>query len=159
MQGIEVEKLPFSELDHIGVAVRDMDRAIEYYQNLGIGPFTESSKRTVIDRTMHGKPAGDVKQVVRFAQIGPIRFELIQPVSGEFTSQEALDRRGEGINHLGFFVDDLDKEVDELVGKGFKVVSSGKFVGGGGFAYLDTDKVGGVLFELIQRSTNPSTRS
>jgi len=61
-----------------------------------------------------------------------------------------LETKGEGINHLGFLVDDIDREVAKLVKKGFKVISSGKFLTGGGFAYFDTGKVGGILFELIQ---------
>ena len=150
MEKIGIEESPFSKVAQIGVIVRDMDKAIEYYQSLGIGPF-EPLKTTSTDRKAYGKPAPDVKNLVRVAQMGQVQFELVQPVSGESVQKEFLEGRGEGINHLGFFVDDLDKEVAKLVEKGFKVISSGKLVGGGGFAYLDTDKVGGIMFELIQR--------
>ena len=69
---------------------------------------------------------------------------------------EFLEKHGEGVNHLGFLVDDLDAETAKLVGKGFRVISSGKTLSGGAFAYLDTDKVGGIVFELIQQSSSPA---
>ena len=152
-QKIGAEKLPFSKVDQVGVIVRDMDKAIEYYEALGIGPF-KSLDVTAIDRKVYGKPADDVKNLVRVAQMGQVEFELVQPVSGESVQKKSLKDRGEGIDHLGFFVDNIDEEVANLVKKGFKVISSGKLVGGGGFAFLDTDKVGGVFFELIQRPLN-----
>ena len=61
-----------------------------------------------------------------------------------------MKSKGEGINHLGFFVDDLAKETAKLEVKGFRVLYSAKFVTGGGFAYFDTDKVGGIISELVQ---------
>ena len=149
MSKTRTEKLPFSKIDQVGVMVRDMDKALDYYQSLGIGPF-EGSDATAINRVVYGKPADDVKNLARMAKMGQVQFELLQPISGQSVQREFLDRHGEGINHLGFFVDDLDKEVAKLEKKGFKVISSGKYVDGGGFAYFDTDKVGGVLFELVQ---------
>ena len=85
------------------------------------------------------------------AQLGDIRIELIQPVEGESPSKEFLDNKGEGINHICFSVDDLEKEAAKLAKKGFKVVSSVKFVNGGGNVYFDTGKVGGVLPALLQQ--------
>ena len=58
--------------------------------------------------------------------------------------------RGEGINHLGFFIDDVDKEVAKLVEKGAELIQIGKFERGGGFAFFDTRKFGHFLIELIQ---------
>ena len=149
MEKTGAEKLPFSKVDQVGIIVRDMDEAVEYYQSLGIGPF-EALNASATDRKVYGRPADDVKNEVKIAQAGGVQLELVYPASGESIQKEFLDTKGEGINHLGFFVDDIDKEVAKLVEKGFKVISSGKFVGGGGFAYFDTGKVGGVLFELIQ---------
>ncbi len=143
------EKLPFSRVDQIGVLVRDMDKAVEYYESLGMGPF-ESLNVKATDRKVYGKPADDVKNLAKVARRGRLHFELIQPISGQSVQKEFLERHGEGINHLGFFVDDIEKEKAKLEKKGFKAISEGKFVGGGGFAYFDTHKVGGVMFELIQ---------
>jgi len=148
MEKTSIEKLPFLRIDHVGVVVKDMDRAIEYYSSLGIGPF-EPLRVTVTERKVWGKRVENIKLKVRVTQMGPVQFELIEPVEGESIQKEFLESKGEGINHLGFFVDDIDKEVAKLVKKGFKVISSGRWLGGG-FAYFDTDKVGGVQTELIQ---------
>ena len=149
MEKIRAEKLPFSKVDQVGVIVRDIDKAIEYYQALGIGPF-ESLDIPKIEVKVYGRTADDVKNLVSVAQMGRVQFELLQPISGESVQKEFLETKGEGINHLAFFIDDIDKETSKMIGKGFKVISSGKFVGGGGFAYFDTDKVGSIIFELIQ---------
>ena len=149
MEKILPEKSPFTRVAHIGVVVRDMDKAIAYYQSLGIGPFQPLDVKS-IERKVYGKIAPDVQNLSMVAQMGPIQFELIQPVSGESVQKEFLEKCGEGINHLGFIVDNLDKEVTKLIKKGFKVISSGKFKGGGGFAYFNTDKIGGVIMELVQ---------
>ena len=144
-------KSPFTNVGQVGVIVRDMEKAVEYYSSLGIGPF-KTLNVSRYDRRVYGKPMGDDhKNLLLVAQMGPIELELIQPVSGDSVQKQFLETKGEGINHLGFFVDDLEKEVAKLVRKGFKVINSVKYVGGGGVAYLDTDRIGGVCFELIQR--------
>lgn len=143
------EKFPFSRIDQVGVVVRDLEQAVKYYSSLGIGPFEPLDLKR-IERSVHGKPAEDVRNRSRVARMGSVQFELLQPVSGESVQKEFLEKRGEGINHLGFLVDDLDKEVNRLTAKGFTVISSVRYSGGGGVAYLDTDRIGGVLFELIQ---------
>ena len=132
-----------------GVVVEDLDRAVKYYSSLGIGPF-QPLDLTRIERTVYGKPAKGLRNRSRVAQMGSVQLELLQPVSGESVQKEFLDKRGEGINHLGFLVDDLEKEVDRLTAMGFTVISSVTYAGGGGVAYLDTDRIGGVVFELIQ---------
>ena len=69
----------------------------------------------------------------------------------ESLSRRTLEAKGGGINHLSFFVDDIDKETAKLVEKGFKVIASGRYEAGGGFTYFDTDQVRDVIFALIQR--------
>ena len=149
MEKSEAQKSSSLQIGQVGVVVRDIDKAVEYYSSFGIGPF-EPLNVSIIEREVYGKPAEDVKNIVKVAQVGKVDLELVQPAAGESIQKEFLERHGEGINHLGFFVDDLNQEVAKLVEKGFKVIMSAKFIGGGGFAYLDTDKVGGVQFELIQ---------
>lgn len=144
------EKLPFSKVDHVGIVVRDMDKAIEYYQSLGIGPF-KSLNLIVSERKIRGRTVGNVSNKIRLCQIGSIQLELLQPVEGESIQKEFLETRGEGVDHLGFFVNDIDREVAKLVKAGFKVITSVDFLNGGGVVYLDTGKVGGVLFELCYR--------
>ena len=152
MDKIELEKSPLSNINHVGVVVRDMDKAIEHYQSLGIGPFERLRKVTQVQIKVLGKPIklDDIKLRVRIARTGQVGFELIQPVAGESPWKEFLETKGEGINHLCFLVDDIDKETAKLEEKGFKVLWSSRFKNGGGAAYFDTAQVGGVILELIQ---------
>ena len=91
MEKSGVEKLPFSKVAHVGVIVRDMDKAVEYYQALGIGPF-ESLNVTAVDRKVYGKPADNVKDKLRIAQMGRVQFELVQPVSGDSVPKKFLEK-------------------------------------------------------------------
>ncbi len=151
MDNAPKRKSPFSTVYQVGVVVRDMDQAVRYYEALGIGPF-ESPKGTapILERQVYGKPAPDVKNRISTAQMGPVELELVQPISGKSVQGEFLEKHGEGVNHLGFLVDQLDLEVARLLEKGFRVISRGKLADGQAFAYLDTDKIGGVVFELVQ---------
>lgn len=144
--------MPFSSIDQIGITVRDLDRAVKYYESLGIGPFKSLERITPVERIVRGKLVTDVKNKMMFARAGPIQLELIQPIEGDSIQKEFLETMGEGVNHFGFFVDDIEKETANLVKKGFKVVESVKFKEGGGVTHFDTDEVGGILFELIQMS-------
>ena len=143
------QKSPFADISQVGVVVRDIDRTIEYLSTLGIGPFQPSSRAPVIENELRGKPAKfEIK--LKFAQLGPLELELIQPVTGHCIQREFLESKGEGVHHLGVFVDDLDKEVDRLTKQGVTVLQRGRRSTGGGYAYLDTAEVGGIVFELLQ---------
>lgn len=151
MDKIESGKSPFSELHHIGFIVRDADKVAEYYESLGLGPFerlTPSPK----ERILRGKPADDLKLKIRMAHVSPLRFELIEPVTGEGSIwKEFLESKGEGISHVAFLVDDIDKAEAELVEKGYKVIFRVRFANGGGTTYFETNEIGGVIFEFFQR--------
>lgn len=126
--------------NHLGMVVRDVDKAVEYYQSLGI-------VSDVTDRiTMEGKKA---KLVGRFIDIGSLRIELWQPVRGETVQQEFLNSRGEGVNHIAFHVDDLDREKERMAEKGIPVVFTVRDEEGY-MAYFDAREVGNTLIELIQ---------
>jgi len=137
-----------SKFHHVGVVVRNVDRAVEYFQGLGIGPF-ESSNLVHINRRMDGKPVvGDVKVIVKTATIGRIGIELLQPVSGTSTPQKWLESHGEGISHMAFIVDDIEEAKSTMVEAGFTVVSSSDNEGGGGMAFFSNEKVGGLIIEM-----------
>jgi methylmalonyl-CoA/ethylmalonyl-CoA epimerase len=138
------------KFDHIGVVVRDLDQAIQYYRSLGFGDFSANPSEVATDRKVYGKPA-NIKLKGAETPLGAIRFEMLQPVEGESVQKEFLVKRGEGINHIGFVVEDLDQEVAKLEARGFPVVSSGKIPPHGAFTYVDTSRVGGVFIELIKK--------
>ena len=153
----ETEKPPFSKAYQVGVVVREMDKAIEFYQSLGIGPFIEGPSAIAIDRKVYGKPA-DVKVRGAIAQMGRIEFELLQPVEGESIQREFLNSRGEGFIHINSHTDNIEKQKDELAKKGFDVIMNGTNPDGGSFAYFDTREVGGVILELEQLGADLAKR-
>ena len=148
-----IEKSPFSEISQVGVIVQDMDKTIEYFGSLRIGPFKSLKKLSYVSRRFRGEPI-DVDSVislkVMIAQIGQLQLELIEPGEGALHWREFLDSKGEGIHHLGFYVDDIEKEQTKLVANGVRVLYESRFQNGGGAAYFETNEVGGVLLELIQ---------
>ena len=138
-------------LNHIGVAVRDIDKAIKFLSSIGIGPFDPPAPDPpVTNKMFRGKPAND-KLKFSNADLGlaQVSLELLQPVEGESPHSEFIRDKGEGINHIGFTVDDLDREVTKLTKRGFKILTCGGWPGGG-FAYLENDEFKGIVIELLQ---------
>ncbi len=140
---------------HVSVVVKDMEKAIEFYQSLGVGPFPPfigpQGKVPLGGKTLWGKPA-DWEIDLRLAEsgMGDLTFEIVQPVQGDTPVKEFLEKKGEGIQHIGFFVDDLDQETAKMAEKGFPITQSGE-TPTVKWAYFGTDKVGGVAIELMQR--------
>jgi catechol 2,3-dioxygenase-like lactoylglutathione lyase family enzyme len=139
----------------VGVAVRDLDKVVEYYQSLGIAEFQpevtlDSSSFTYFK--VNGKtPDTIVRARTRRARIGPVVYEFVQPLDGEAIYKESLDYRGEGVNDMAFTVDDLEKEIAKLADRGVPVILSGKPQTGSTFAYFGTRKFGGhTMIQLIQ---------
>ena len=149
----EEDAIKLGDVIQIGVVVKDVDAAVEYYsKNFGIGPW----RVTVVERpnaitTVYGK-AASYKAKVGIAQVSPaVTLELVQDLEGETIRTKFLQEKGEGINHLMFApVDDLTAEMRKFERKGFPVIQS-SITPAGGFAYMDTAQVGGIVFELAQR--------
>ena len=141
-------KLP--PVEQIGIVVEDMDKAIEYYSSVfGWGPF-EVRDFGSMPYTYRGQ-VSNAHLKLAFAKSGPLEIELIQVLEGETPHTEFLKRRGEGIQHLRFHVDDLDGMLADLAKDGIRPVWGHKVPQLGiSFAYLDSDQIGGVMFELIE---------
>ncbi len=139
----------------IGMPVRDLDKAVEYYQSLGIAtlqPEVMLDSSSCEDFTAYGRtPDTIVKARTRIAQIGPLACEFVQPLEGETMYNESLHRREDGIiNNITFAVDDVDKETAKIVEKGGQVILSGKPQTGSAFTYFDTRRYGNIMVKLIQ---------
>ena len=148
----KVSKSTFSRLLHIGVVVKDIEKAVKRLESLGIGPFKPLPLPPMRGEKplFRGKPIDpNEEHKLLIADMGDTQLELIEPVRGSSPYQEFLDSKGEGIHHLTFAVDDVDKEVAEFTARGVKVILSGRFEGGGGGDYLDLE-VGGIVLSLFQ---------
>lgn len=149
--------LALGQLNHVGIVVRDLDAAIRRYQEtLGIGPFV-TRDRHITDALTRGERR-PFSLRVGFAGLGPILFEVIQPVEGRSLHQEFLDRHGEGLQHLAYVIPDVDGEVTRLGSQGLQVVldiampeRQSRVV------YVEGEAAAGVLWELIQSSPPTET--
>ena len=141
-----------TEIAQVGVVVKDLDKTVEYLTSLGLGPF---KFRTVThpSATVHGEK---VFYEVRLAksQQGPVELELIEYQKGKTIHKEFLDEKGEGLHHIKFTVKDIRATVNRFAQKGIEPLQQDTPVGGGGMAYLDTGKIGGLIIEVSQRPPN-----
>lgn len=149
-----MKKTPFSELHHVSIVVRDIEKSVKFYTSIGIGPFTayppmrEYTKINVPDKE------GFYNLKIMVARIGPVDLQLIQPGEGESVYRDHLEKKGEGVYHLGFVVDDIAEAEAEAERKGLSIISKGRREDGSGFAYLDTAEKGAVTL-LIRQSPPP----
>ncbi len=128
-------------LDHIGIAVRSLEEGLRpYVEGLGLKP---SGTEEV--------PTEQVK--VAFLPVGETRLELLEPTGPDSPIVRFLERRGEGIHHLCFLVDDLESTLRRLDAAGVPLVDRVPRPGAGGsrVAFLHPRGTGGVLLELKER--------
>jgi methylmalonyl-CoA/ethylmalonyl-CoA epimerase len=127
------------KLDHIGVAVVSIDDALDVYRALGL----EEVHREEI-------PAQKVKTA--FLPIGESRVELLEPTSEDSPVARFLSRRGGGVHHICFAVDDIEAALADLESRGFRLLHSRPVAGAEGkrVAFLPPDAGHGVLIELSQ---------
>lgn len=145
------EKLNLPDVSQIGIVVRDMDKAIEYYEKmLGLGPFIKPEIK-YNEKFYYGKSIDSI-WIMGFCSLGPVELELIQPITSPTIYHDFLKEKGEGIHHLGFDVTEIDEKIALCKRIGIRVIQSGRG-STSRFAYLDTVAVGGVIFELIQRKS------
>jgi 4-hydroxyphenylpyruvate dioxygenase-like putative hemolysin len=143
------QNTPLTGLHHIGLIVNDVQKAIKALSAAGIGPFETAPMKDLSDRTYRGKPVQSSTEVW-FASLGQVNLELVHPLEGESLQKETLETRGEGIEHIGFFVDNLWEKVDRMVQNGCKLLASAKAPQGGGWAFLQTEEDCGLYLELVE---------
>ncbi|MGH9394307.1 MAG: methylmalonyl-CoA epimerase [Terriglobales bacterium] len=133
-------------LDHLGIAVRDLDAACRAYALLGL----EAEGREVV-------PQEQVRVAMLPLQSG--RLELIEPTAPDSAVGRFLERRGEGLHHLALRVPDLDAAVARLKAAGRRVVHEQPQLGAGGhrYVFLHPSSTGGVLIELIESAAEAPT--
>ena len=133
----------------IGIIVKNIDETIRYYEKMfGFGPY-EIKYVDYSDATYYGEKAG-YRGKRAFFHLGNIEIELIELIDGKTIHEDWQKEHGEGLHHIGFQVESLGKSVDTAEQAGFEVTQGFMREDGSGFAYLDSDRTGGVIFELIQ---------
>ncbi len=128
------------EVDHVGVAVRDLARAAELW------------------RPLLGAAEGDPEEVptqgvrVAFFRAGASHVELLEPTRPDSAVGRFLERRGEGVHHVAFRVPSVDEALAELVRRGERVVDSASRPGARGrrVGFAHPSAFGGVLVEFVE---------
>jgi len=150
---MQQRKFTLKEINQICVVVEDLKRSMENYWKLfRVGPWNvyTFAQPELTDTTVRGKPE-IFSMKVALTNIGPLMFELIQPLEGESIYKEFL-RKKEGLHHIAFFkVEDVEEAIEHLKKQGISILQSGRWHGSY-FAYMDTEKTLGMIIELIKRT-------
>jgi methylmalonyl-CoA/ethylmalonyl-CoA epimerase len=158
MAGIDELKIELGlpPVSQIGVVVRDMNRAVDYYSStFGIGPFTVYE--FIPEKHWYMEEPSYLKILMGKTLWGKLEFELIQPLEGRSLHKEFLESHGEGLQHLGFNVADYEEMFKKFLKAGFKPVMRAEtnvetYKGYLKACYFDTRRVGGILFEIMWKS-------
>lgn len=148
-------KFRLPPVGQIGMVVKDLDKTIALYSSCGLGPFRVVNLE-IRDYLYRGK-RGSCRLRVGMLDGPPISMELIQVLEGETPHSDFLREKGEGVQHFGIHVGDLEGTLAEFAKEGIYPVFRGSIPNINEFAYLDTRQAGGVMFELSQVSTNRRT--
>lgn len=128
------------KIDHIAIAVKDVEKAARFYsEQLGI-PVARVEEI----------PYDRVK--VAFIPLGDSEIELVEPLDPEGGVAAFIERRGEGLHHICLEVDDIGAELSALSEKGVQLIDKEARPGAVGLvAFIHPRATGGVLIELNQK--------
>ena len=126
----------------MGIAVRSISETLEIYQRIGAFEV----KLTEV--------AGQ-KAKIALLKSGGTSVELLEPTSEESSLAKFIRERGEGLHHVAFAVEDIDRSMEELRGKGFRFIYEKPAVGKFGCRvnFIHPMSAGGVLVELSQNGS------
>jgi len=127
-------------LDHIGIAVRKLDEALQIYEKI-LGLKLEKTK--IVE---------DQKVRLAFLSAGETEIELLEPTAAESAVARFIEKRGEGIHHIAFKVTDIERFLEQLREKRIVLVDEKPRVGakGGKIAFLHPKSLKNVLIELCE---------
>ena len=127
-------------IEHVAFAVADLDAAIEHYARVwGL-------------RASHRERVDDQGIEEAMLPLGDSNIQLVCPTSADSTVARFLDRRGEGLHHVAYEVDDVAAALDRLRGEGAELIDAAPRPGGRGHlvAFVHPKGNHGVLVELVQ---------
>jgi len=129
------------KLAHIGIAVKSLAASVPVYSKLF--PVEEVEIEEVRDQGVR----------VAFFKAENCSLELTEATTDTSPVGKFIDKRGEGVHHLSFEVDDLEAELGRLSADGFKLIDEKPRAGAGGalIAFLHPSSTNGVLIELCQK--------
>ncbi|QCO19389.1 VOC family protein (plasmid) [Azospirillum brasilense] len=143
----------FDTLHHVCIVVHDLDRAVAYYEALGVGPWYDYPKSGPYVEFEVPNEAASKAMRYKCADLANVQIQLCDPGELDSPQRRFLDTRGEGVYHLGFEVPDRDAAEAEGRRLGMGVIARGRRADGSGFCYFDTRAEAGIVLEI--RKTAP----
>jgi len=128
------------KVDHIGIVVRDIEEALKVYRDaLGL-PLA------------HIQEVPEQRVRIAFLPVGDCEIELVEPTTADSGVARFLEKRGEGLHHICFEVNDIEAALRELAAKGLQSIDEQPRQGAmGQVAFLHPRSAHGVLIELVEK--------
>jgi len=130
--------MKLSYIEHIGIAVKNLDESIKFYEDVfGLKCYAVEEVK-------------DQKVKTAFFQIGETKIELLESTEQDGPISKFIEKKGEGIHHIAFKTDDIDSSLKELKGKNVKLIDEQPHKGAEdlNIAFIHPKAANGVLIEL-----------
>ncbi len=127
------------KISHIGIAVKDLDKAIEFYKTIGLD--VESTE--VVESQ---------KVKVAFIPVGDVRIELLAATSDDSPIAKYIEKKGEGIQHLALEVDNVEESIKDAISKDIRMIDKTPRPGAHNakIAFAHPKSTNGVLLEYCE---------
>ncbi|MFZ1290006.1 MAG: methylmalonyl-CoA epimerase [Melioribacteraceae bacterium] len=130
--------MEINRIEHLGIAVNNLDESIKFYEEkLGLKCYAVEE-------------VADQKVKTAFFKVGETKIELLESTSPDGPIGKFIEKKGEGIHHIAFHVENLHKSLSELQQKEVKLIDTNPRKGAEGLniAFIHPKSTGGVLTEL-----------
>jgi len=129
------------KIDHIGIAVKSIEKTSELLSN-------------ILGLKVAGEEIVEEQKVkVAFLPLGDSELELLESISPESAIARFIEKKGEGIQHIAFRVDNIEEILEKLKKEGVRLIDEKPRYGAGGakIAFLHPKDTNGILVELCER--------
>ncbi|HYN89011.1 MAG TPA: VOC family protein [Ardenticatenaceae bacterium] len=143
-----------TKVAQIAVVVRNIEESAQRYAavlGLPVPDVIVTRPGSEVHQTYRGAPS-DAQAKLAFFDLGQVQLELIEPIGGPSTWQETLDRKGEGVHHIAFWVEGMQRAVDFLKTQGIPMIQRGDMGEHGQYAYFDAEAQFGLTLELLEKA-------
>ncbi len=130
-----------THIEHIGIAVENLEESIHYYEEvLGLKCYAIEE-------------VADQKVKTAFFQIGDTKIELLESTDPDGPIGKFIEKKGPGIHHLAFAVENIDQALQEVKDKGIRLIDQESRLGAEGLniGFLHPKSTGGVLTEFCEK--------
>jgi len=132
--------LNLKNIEHIGIAVQNLEEALNFYQNILGLEFLKQEK----------VESQGVK--IAFLKVGESKIELLEPLTEESTIARFIEKNGQGIHHFAILVDSIEDKVKEMQAQGARLIGDKAAVGADNMKiiFIHPKTTNGVLLELCE---------